>query len=154
MSIEKKIGMKIRNLRNQNGLTQEELAEKHFLTRQAVSRWETGETQPGVDLLKRLSTLFQVSVNTLLGQPRTLICQCCGMPLQDDGAISREPDGSLNEDYCQWCYTDGSFVYQSMEELLNFLTEHMSNESFPPEEARAYFARQLPQLAHWKGREQ
>lgn len=139
----------LKQLREREELTQEELAEKLFLTRQAVSRWETGETLPGADVLKQLSTFFQVSINTLLGQPRTLICQCCGMPLQDDGTISREPDGSLNEDYCKWCYTDGEFVYKTMDELVDFLIEHVPVEDVASEKAREYFARQLSELAHW-----
>ena len=32
--------------------------------------------------------------------------------------MSREPDGSFNEDYCKWCYTDGEFKYKSMDELI------------------------------------
>ena len=72
------------------------------------------------------------------------------MPLDDDGTISREPDGSFNEEYCKWCYTDGNFTYESMEQLLDFLAEHMSNENFPPEQAREFFAKQLPQLNYWK----
>ena len=108
------------------------------------------DTIPNVDTLKLLSKFFDVSVNTLLGSPRKLICQCCGMPLDDDGQISREPDGDLNEDYCKWCYTDGKFVYKSTEELTDFLVEHMSNENFPPEQARKFFETQLPQLGHWR----
>ena len=61
-------------LRTKRGLSQEELAEKVFVTRQAVSRWETGETIPNIDTLKLLSKLFDVSINTLLGSPRELIC--------------------------------------------------------------------------------
>ena len=72
------------------------------------------------------------------------------MPLEDDTVISREPDNSFNEDYCKWCYTDGQFVYKNMDELLDFLSEHMSNKEFPPEQARAYFSEQLPKLKHWK----
>ena len=87
-------------LRTGKGLSQEELAEKLFVTRQAVSRWETGETTPHVETLKQLSLLFDVSINTLLGAPRQLICQCCGMPLED-AAMSREPDGAFNEEYCK-----------------------------------------------------
>lgn len=139
----------ISELRTKRGLSQEQLAEKVFVTRQAVSRWETGETVPNTETLKILSKLFDVSINTLLGSPRQLICQCCGMPL-DDGTISKEPDGAFNEDYCKWCYTDGQFVYTSLEELTDFLAEHMSDEKFPPEQARAYFEEQLPKLAHWK----
>ena len=139
----------ISELRIKNGLTQEQLAEKVFVTRQAVSRWETGDTVPNTETLKLLSKLFDVSINTLLGSPRQLICQCCGMPL-DDGTLSREPDGAFNEDYCKWCYAEGKFVYTSLEELTDFLVGHTSNEQFPPEQARAYFEEQLPKLAHWK----
>ena len=136
-------------LRTKNGLSQDALAEKVYVTRQAVSRWETGETVPGTETLKLLSKLFDVSINTLLGSPRKLVCQCCGMPL-DDSSISKEPDGTFNEEYCKWCYTDGKFVYTSLEQLTDFLVEHMSNETFPPEQARSYFEAQLPTLAHWK----
>ena len=87
-------------LRTQKGLSQEELAEKVFVTRQAVSRWENGETTPGIETLKLLSRFFDVSINTLLGSPRQLICQCCGMPL-DDSTFSKDPDGSFNEEYCK-----------------------------------------------------
>ncbi len=138
----------IAQLRNQAGLSQDQLAERVFVTRQAVSRWENGETTPNTETLKRLSQVFNVSINTLLGSPRQLICQCCGMPLED-GSISREPDGSFNEDYCKWCYTDGSFVYSSMDQLLDFLSQHMSHEDFPPQQAREYFAQALPKLRHW-----
>lgn len=139
----------ILELRTKKGISQDELAEKVFVTRQAVSRWETGKTIPDTETLKLLSKLFDVSINTLLGSPRKLICQCCGMPLEDE-STSKEPDGAFNEDYCKWCYTDGKFTYTSLEALTDFLVEHMSNEQFPPEQARAYFEAQLPRLKHWK----
>ena len=139
----------ILSLRAKNGLSQDELAEKVFVTRQAVSRWENGETVPNPDTLKLLSALFDVSINTLLGAPRKLICQCCGMPLEDS-LLSREPDGSFNEDYCKWCYADGQFAYQDLQTLTDFLVEHMSNENWSAEQARAYFEAQLPQLQHWR----
>ena len=141
----------IRDLRTQHGLSQDALAERVFVTRQAVSRWETGETIPNTETLKLLSELFDVSINTLLGSPRKLICQCCGMPL-DDSTLSREPDGSFNEDYCKWCYADGSFVYTDQNQLIEFLVSHMSSETFPPEQARAYFEEQIPKLKHWSER--
>ena len=136
-------------LRTKSGLTQDELAEKIFVTRQAVSRWETGETMPNTETLKMLSKLFDVSINTLLGFPRKLICQCCGMPL-DDSSTSKETDGTFNEEYCKWCYTDGKFVYTSLEELTEFLVGHLSNENWPSQQARAFFEEQLPQLNYWK----
>lgn len=139
----------ILELRTKNGLSQDELAKKVYVTRQAVSRWETGETVPNTETLKLLSKLFDVSINTLLGSPRELICQCCGMPL-DDSSISKEPDGAFNEKYCKWCYDNGEFVYNSLEELTDFLAEHMSNENFTPEQARAYLETHLPKLNHWR----
>lgn len=107
---------------------------------------------PNTETLKLLSKLFDVSINTLLGAPRQLVCQCCGMPL-DDSSISREPDGALNEEYCKWCYADGKFVYASLEELLDFLVSHMANEIWPPEQVRAYLKARLPKLNHWKSAE-
>ena len=106
----------LRSLREKNKLTQDQMAERLMVTRQAVSRWENGDTQPNTDTLRILSKEFNVSINTLLGSPRQLICQCCGMPL-DDAIIGRNKDGSLNEDYCQWCYADGTYTY-SMQQML------------------------------------
>ena len=99
----------ILELRTKKGLSQEELAEKTFVTRQAVSRWENGETIPNTETLKLLSKEFDGSINTLLGSPRNLVCQCCGMPLEDNN-ISKEPDGFFNEEYCKWCYADGEYT--------------------------------------------
>ena len=96
-------------LRTRHHLSQDALAEKLFVTRQAVSRWENGETVPGTDTLKLLSKLFDVSINTLLGSPREMVCHCCGMTLSDE-TTSKETDGGFNEDYCKWCYTDGEFT--------------------------------------------
>lgn len=96
-------------LRNQAGMSQDELAEKVYVTRQAVSRWENGETTPNTETLKLLSKLFDVSINTLLGSPRQMVCHCCGMSL-DDSTTSKEIDGIFNEEYCKWCYSDGEFT--------------------------------------------
>ena len=140
----------LKTLRDRHGMTQEELAERLFVTRQAVSRWETGETQPNTETLRRLSALFGVSINTLLGSPRQLICQCCGMPLTDDGQISREPDGSFNEDYCKWCYADGEYMYSNMDELIDVCVKNMSDGEHSEEEIRSYLHETLPKLDYWK----
>lgn len=136
-------------LRIEKGLSQEELAEKVMVTRQAVSRWETGETTPNVETLKLLSRLFDVSINTLLGSPRQLYCQCCGMPL-DDTTISKDPNGDFNEEYCKWCYHDGEFTYKSKEQLIDFCVEHMASEAWPKEQVRAHMEAVVPTLKHWK----
>lgn len=96
----------LKNLREKNNLTQEQLAERVQVTRQAVSRWETGETQPNTDTLKLLSRVFDVSINTLLGSPRQLVCQCCGMPLNEDGLITVDA-------LCEALWGDNPFGYEN-----------------------------------------
>ena len=140
----------LRELRESKGFTQEALAERVLVTRQAVSRWETGETMPNTETLKLLSREYDVSINTLLGSPRQLYCQCCGMPLSEDGIISKESDGSFNEDYCKWCYADGTYTYDDMDDLIDVCVGHMVNESFTEEQARAYMKQTLPKLDYWK----
>lgn len=139
----------IHDLRTKKGLSQDALAEKVFVTRQAVSRWENGETVPNTETLKLLSGLFDVSINTLLGSPRKLICQCCGMPL-DDPMISREKDGSFNDNYCKWCYADGEYMYSSMDDLIEVCVKNMTSPEHPENEVRAYLKDMLPQLDYWK----
>ena len=144
-------GENVRRLREAKGLTQQSLADQLYVTRQAVSRWENGETVPNTEALKLLSKEFDVSINTLLGSPRQLVCQCCGMPLPEDSMLSREPDGSFNEDYCMWCYKDGQFTYDSRDGLLDFLLSHMPNpDNTPEEERRVQVDGYLSQLKHWK----
>ena len=136
-------------LRTKDGLSQDEVAEKVFVTRQAVSRWENGETVPNTETLKLLSRLFNVSINTLLGSPHPLICQCCGMPM-DDSIIGKDKDGTPNEHYCQWCYADGTYTYSNMDDLIDMCVRNMVNENFTEEQARAYLKQTLPKLDYWK----
>ncbi len=139
----------LKQLREKNHLTQEEMAERAMVTRQAVSRWESGETQPNTETLKILSKEFDVSINTLLGSPRRLVCQCCGMPLEDE-LIGRNKDGSLNEDYCKWCYADGTYTYSDMDDLIRVCVPHMVKEGFTEEQAKTYMREMLPKLDYWK----
>ena len=140
-------------LRTKKGLSQDELADKIFVTRQAVSRWENGDTVPNTETLKLLSKEFNVSINTLLGAPNKLICQCCGMPLEDE-IIGRDKDGFLNEDYCKWFYADGTFTYNNMDDLIEVCVKNMVNDSISEEQAREYLQQTLPTLNYWKKYEQ
>lgn len=92
--------------------------------------------------------MFDVSINTLLGSPRQLICQCCGIPL-DDSTVSKEIDGTFNDEYCKWCYTDGKFTYNNIDDLINFCVKHMANENWSSEQVRAYLKDILPKLNYW-----
>ena len=57
---------KLQALRKQKNLTQEELAEKLFVSRTAVSKWESGRGYPGIDSLKEIAKLFGVTIDELL----------------------------------------------------------------------------------------
>lgn len=139
----------LKTLRLEKNLTQDELGEKVHVSRQAVSRWENGETMPGIDSLKELSQVFGVTINRLLGEPARLVCQCCGMEL-DENSISSAPDGSADPDYCKWCYADGEFVYKSLPELVEYLVGHVPLGNFTREQAEEYFTNQLKELDYWK----
>ena len=141
----------LKRLREQHGMTQEQFAQRLHITRQGVSRWETGETQPNTEMLKQISREFDVSIDTLLGVPRAPICQCCGMPLEDQTLLSREPDGAVNADYCKWCYAGGQFTYATKDKLIDFMVAHMPNpQNLPPKELRALYDQHLSQLGYWK----
>ena len=57
---------KLQQLRKQNNLTQEQLAEKLYVSRTAISKWESGKGYPNIESLKSLSKLFSVSIDDLL----------------------------------------------------------------------------------------
>lgn len=59
-------GEKIKNLREQNGITQEELAQKLYVTRTAVSKWENDKGFPSIDTLKHIAELFGVTLDELV----------------------------------------------------------------------------------------
>lgn len=61
------IGDNIRALRVEKGLTQKEIADRLFVTAQAVSRWENGEVEPSLNTIMELAKIFEVSVDSLLG---------------------------------------------------------------------------------------
>ena len=71
------------------------------------------------------------------------------MPLEDS-IISREKDGTLNEDYCQWCYADGTYTYSDMDDLIKVCLPHMTAQGFTEEQAKAYMKQLLPTLDYWK----
>ena len=67
---------KLVSLRKQKGLTQMELAGELHVSRQAISRWEVGDAMPGMDKLKLLSELYEVSVDFLLNDNLTESSEC------------------------------------------------------------------------------
>jgi len=139
-------------------MTQGELAEKLFVTRQAISRWETGETTPNIDTLKLMSSTFNISINELIGAGENkAFCQSCAMHLKSVEDFGTEADNGINIDYCLYCFKDGSFTGNpSMDEMveinLNYL-DHWNTEqgtNYTKEEARNILKEHLPTLKRWK----
>ncbi|MBQ3237157.1 MAG: helix-turn-helix transcriptional regulator [Oscillospiraceae bacterium] len=61
-----KIGKNIKSNRTKLGITQEELAEKINVTRQAVSNWENGKTEPDIETLTKIAQIFDISIDELV----------------------------------------------------------------------------------------
>ena len=67
------IAKNIRLLRTAKKMTQDELAEKLFVTRQTVSNYETGKSRPDVDMLERIAEVLETDMNTVIYGPQTAI---------------------------------------------------------------------------------
>ena len=63
---------KLQELRKSRGLTQEELAQALFVSRTAVSKWESGRGYPGIDSLKQIAAYFSVTIDELLSGEKLL----------------------------------------------------------------------------------
>lgn len=64
------IGKKIKELRQKNCMTQKDLADKLFVTGQAVSRWENDEVEPSLDTIKQMAKIFNVTIDELVGDQK------------------------------------------------------------------------------------
>ena len=124
-------------LRRERGLTQEELARRLYITRQAVSRWECGETSPGIDMIKLIARELNVPITELLDMPEHY-CQSCGMMFTGPDQHGHEADGAETERYCRWCYESGAYTYETtMDEMID--------------ECASLLGAVLPTLERWRG---
>ena len=139
-------------IRKEKGMTQEELAAKVYVTRQAVSRWETGETTPSIDMAKLLASVLDVPVMRLLDLPQEPACQCCGTPFSvpnmDKGT---DADGTENPAFCKWCYDGGEFADATMDEVIEKSAPYlMQATGVSLDEAVSFMGALLPTLDRWK----
>ncbi|MFP4478080.1 MAG: helix-turn-helix domain-containing protein [Candidatus Izemoplasmatales bacterium] len=69
------IGQKIKSLRVENNMTQDDLGNKLFVTRNAISKWETNKGKPSIDNIESLAKIFNVSIDELMreNQSKTMI---------------------------------------------------------------------------------
>ena len=142
-------------VRKERGVTQEELARKVFVTRQAVSRWENGETTPSIDMTKLIAIALDVPVMRLLDMPQEPACQCCGTPFSvPNMPKGTNDDGSENPEYCKWCYDGGVFAYQTMDDVIETSAPYLAQASgMSLDEAVSFMGVLLPTLDHWKREE-
>lgn len=146
------------DIRKKHGLSQDEMAAKLFVTRQAVSRWEKGETIPNIETLKKISIDFKVPANVLLNLPSEPICQSCGMDLKAIEDFGTNCNDNIHTDYCKYCFINGAFsnertIDEMVESNLRFLDEYNKEKglSFTPEQARTELRQHLSTLKRWNG---
>lgn len=63
----KNVNLRLRSLRDEVGITQQELADKLFLTQKTINSYETGRTQPNIETLCKIADIFDTSVDYLIG---------------------------------------------------------------------------------------
>ncbi|GAA6488145.1 zinc ribbon domain-containing protein [Gordonibacter urolithinfaciens] len=146
------VGETLARMRRERNLTQEDVARRLYVTRQAVSRWETGETEPGVDMCKLIAATFDMPLMELLEMPDGDYCQSCGMPFYQDADHGSEAGGGRSRDFCSMCYEDGAFVRdETMEELIEQAAPHMAAASrISRDEAVSFMGALLPHLKRWE----
>lgn len=137
-------------VRRLHGLTQEELASKLYVTRQAVSRWERGEVTPGIDMMKLVAAVTGEPLSHLLEMPEHY-CESCGMYLTP-ADLGTDVDGKKNDHYCKWCYDGGHYTYEAtMEAMIEDCAPRLAeNEGMTLDEAVSLMGAVLPQLERWR----
>lgn len=138
-------------LRHERGLTQEDLARKLYITRQAVSRWECGETEPGIDMIKLIAQELEVPITELLDMPGDY-CQSCGMMFTAPGQRGHEEDGTETRNYCRWCYEDGHYTYEiTMDGMIEDCAPRVAEAiGWTVDEAASLLGAVLPTLDRWR----
>ncbi|MCL2848383.1 MAG: helix-turn-helix domain-containing protein [Firmicutes bacterium] len=140
-----KIAEKITNIRKNSGLTQKDFADKLFVTRQAVTRWESGETTPTIETLKAMIDLFNVDANVLFDS--SCVCQSCGRQFESVEDLGTNLDKSISMDYCNPCITDGElYPANSFDEWVDLCLQYFDN---PTAETKEQYRQQLLALKRW-----
>ena len=107
------LGKKLYDLRKKNGLSQEEMAERLGVSRQAVSKWECGESLPDTDNLITIARMYSISLDLLVGNDTVESCD-------EREADGRVEDDGLDGESAQRCDTECEVKKSS---LLNDLRE-------------------------------
>ena len=79
------------------------------------------------------------------------ICQSCGMPIISEDQLGTNSDGSINEDYCKYCYKNGEFIDKvTMEEYIEMCSKYGSQAGMTNEVMKEYCKKLFPTLKRWK----
>lgn len=79
------------------------------------------------------------------------ICQSCGMPIESNDLLGTNRDGSINNDYCKYCYENGEFIDKvSMEEYIDMCSQYGEQAGMTNEEMRKLCTELFPTLKRWK----
>ncbi len=79
------------------------------------------------------------------------ICQSCSMPITSDLDLGTNKDGSINNDYCKYCYMDGKFIDDvTMEEYIEMCSKFGSQAGMTNEEMKEYCTKLFPTLKRWQ----
>ena len=142
-------GKTLVEMRKRKGITQEALAAKLYVTRQAVSRWERGEVVPGIDMIKLIANVLDEPVIRLIDAPERL-CESCGMLLTPED-YGTQADGAPDERYCKWCYEQGKYTCETtMEDMIEDCAPRLAeNTGMSRDEAVSLMGAVLPHLARW-----
>ena len=80
-----------------------------------------------------------------------IICQSCGMPIVDKLQLGTNFDGSINQDYCKYCFSNGEFIDKvSMEEYIEMCSKYGFQAGMTNEEMKAHCENLFPTLKRWK----
>jgi hypothetical protein len=78
-------------------------------------------------------------------------CQSCGMLLKTNEYLGKEKDGSLNKDFCKYCYDKGELVEMTMDDMINYCAPTVAEyESIDLEEAKKLMGEFFPRLKRWR----
>lgn len=78
------------------------------------------------------------------------MCQSCGMPISSNDELGTNKDGSINDDYCKYCYKEGEFIDNvTMDEYIEMCSKYGKQAGMSNEEMKEYCTKLFPTLKRW-----
>ena len=136
------LGAKIKELRLKNGLTQETLANAFGITSQAVSRWESGESYPGIDIIPIIANYFGITIDELFGyhSNRDTIIKNIIDKINSFNIKTRSDSDWIDE--CLVILRNGLAEFPKNEDLLITLAETLSEAGYRKFKEHSYYDEQ------------